>query len=71
MKYRRLNITLPAPVAKELEKAKISNKSAFIARAVTERLGTLRKIARRRALLEDYRWVAKHPEYEKDGRDDW
>jgi hypothetical protein len=66
-----MNITLPEPVANELTKAKISNKSAFIARAVTERLGTLRKIARRRELLESYRFVAKHPEYEKDARPDW
>lgn len=64
-----MNITLPEPVAKEL--GKVSNRSAFIARAVTERLGTLRKAARRRDLLEGYRYVAKHPEYEKDARDDW
>ena len=69
MKYKRMNITLPEPVAKEL--TKISNRSAFIARAVTERLGTLRKAARRRELLEAYRYVAKHPEYENDARDDW
>ena len=65
-----MNITLPEPVAKELTKS-VSNRSAFIARAITERLGTLRKIARRRELLESYRYVAKHPEYENDARDDW
>jgi hypothetical protein len=70
MKYRRMNITLPEPVAKELSKA-VSNKSAFIARAVTERLGTLRKLARRRELLEGYRYIAAHPEYEEDERPDW
>ncbi len=70
MKYRRMNITLPEPVARELTK-KVSNRSAFIARAVTERLGTLRKAARRRQLLEGYRYIAAHPEYEKDARDDW
>ena len=64
-----MNITLPEPVAKDLEK--ISNRSAFIARAVTERLGTLRKAARRRELLEGYRYIAKHPEYENAARDDW
>jgi hypothetical protein len=64
-----MNITLPSPVAKEL--AKISNKSAFIARAVTERLGTLKKAARRRQLLEGYRYAAEHPEIEEDGRSDW
>jgi hypothetical protein len=64
-----MNITLPVNVAKDLEK--ISNRSAFIARAVTERLGTLRKAARRRALLEGYRYAEKHPEIEEDGRDDW
>lgn len=65
-----MNITLPEPVAKELTK-NVSNRSAFIARAVTERLGTLRKIARRRELLESYRYAAKHPEVEEDGRPDW
>ena len=70
MKYRRMNITLPEPVAKELAK-NVSNRSAFIARAITERLGTLRKIARRRELLEGYRYIAKHPEYLEDGRPDW
>jgi hypothetical protein len=65
-----MNITLPEPVAKELTK-NVSNRSAFIARAVTERLGTLRKAARRRELLESYRYVAKHPEVEEDGRADW
>ena len=69
MKYRRMNITLPEPVAKDLEK--VSNRSAFIARAVTERLGTLRKAARRRELLEGYRYIAKHPEYLEDARPDW
>ncbi len=69
MKYRRMNITLPEPVAKDL--AKISNRSAFIARAVAERLGTLRKAARRRELLEGYRYIAKHPEYLEDARPDW
>ena len=69
MKYRRMNITLPEPVAKEL--AKVSNRSAFIARAVSERLGALKKAARRRELLAGYRYVAKHPEYENDARDDW
>ena len=28
-------------------------------------------LARRRELLEAYRYVAKHPEYEKDARPDW
>ena len=65
-----MNITLPDSLVKQLEKA-ADNKSAFIARAVTERLGTLKKAARRRQLLEGYRYAAEHPEIEEDGRSDW
>jgi hypothetical protein len=69
MKFKRMNITLPEPVAKQL--AKVSNKSAFIARAVSDRLAALEKDDRRRQLLEAYRYAAANPEIEKDGRADW
>lgn len=65
-----MNITLPQILVKQMEKA-TTNKSAFIARAIGERLAALKKEDRRQQLLEDYRWVAKHPEYENDARDDW
>jgi hypothetical protein len=65
-----MNITLPETLVKKMEKA-TDNKSAFIARAIADRLAALKKEDRRRLLLEDYKWVAKHPEYEKDARDDW
>jgi hypothetical protein len=64
-----MNITLPVSVVKKL--AKVSNKSAFIARAVSDRLIALKKEDRRQQLLEAYRYIAKHPEYENDARDDW
>jgi hypothetical protein len=69
MKYRRMNITLPADVVKRL--AKIANKSAFISRAVADRFAALEKEEKRRLRLEGYRYVAAHPEYENDARDDW
>ncbi len=69
MKYTRMNITLPESVVKKL--AKVSNKSAFIARAVSDKLTSLKKEDRRQQLLEAYRYAAKHPEIEEDGRDDW
>ena len=69
MKYRRMNITLPTDVVKRL--AKIANKSAFIARAVEARFAVLEKEENRLRRLEGYRYVAAHPEYENDARDDW
>lgn len=65
-----MNITLPQTLVSRLEKA-TANKSAFIARAVIDRLAAMKKEDRRRLLLEDYKWAAKHPEYENDARDDW
>jgi hypothetical protein len=65
-----MNITLPQTLVTKLEKA-TANKSAFIARAVVDRLAAIKKDARRQKLLEAYRYVAKHPEYENDTRDDW
>ena len=64
-----MNITLPEAVVKKL--AKVSNKSAFIARAVTDLLAALKKEDRRQQLLEAYRDAVKHPEYDNDERDDW
>ena len=64
-----MNITLPEAVVKKL--AKVSNKSAFIARAVSDRLAALKKDERRQQLLDAYRYAAKHPEVENDGRSDW
>jgi hypothetical protein len=64
-----MNITLPEAVVKKL--ANVSNKSAFIARAVSERLAALKKEDRRQQLLAAYRYAAKHPEVENDARADW
>jgi metal-responsive CopG/Arc/MetJ family transcriptional regulator len=65
-----MNITLPDSLVKKLEKA-TDNKSAFIARAVRERLEAIKKEDFHRRLEESYREAAKHPEWEKDERDDW
>jgi hypothetical protein len=64
-----MNITLPDTVVKKL--AKVPNKSAFIAGAVSDKLAALKKEDRRQRLLEAYRYAAKHPEIENDARDDW
>lgn len=69
MKYRRLNITLPDEVVKKL--AKVPNKSAFIADAIVWRLARRTEEADRAARLAAYKWIAAHPEYEKDARPDW
>jgi metal-responsive CopG/Arc/MetJ family transcriptional regulator len=65
-----MNITLPETLAKRIEKA-TDNKSAFIARAVKELLENMRKNDFQRRLEEGYREMAKHPEWQKDERDDW
>lgn len=65
-----MNITLPDALVKKLEKA-TDNKSAFIARAIKERLESIKKNDFQRRLEEGYREAAKHPEWEKDERDDW
>ncbi|MDE2143359.1 MAG: hypothetical protein KGJ84_13200 [Elusimicrobia bacterium] len=59
MGYRRMNITLPEPLAKKLDK--LDNKSAFIARAVVERLEALRKAEFRRRLIQGYKEAANDP----------
>ena len=64
-----MNITLPEAVVKKL--AKVSNKSAFIARAVSDRLAAIKKADEREQLLADYRYAAQHPEIENDARADW
>jgi hypothetical protein len=68
MKYRRIRVNLPKALIKEVEKV-TDNKNAFIARAIS--VGLAKKEERRRELLEAYRYVAKHPEYEKDAMPDW
>lgn len=65
-----MNITLPDALVKKLEKA-TDNKSAFIARAIRERLEALKKEDFKQRVIESYREAAKHPEWEKDERDDW
>jgi hypothetical protein len=65
-----MNITLPDALVKKLEKV-TDNKSAFIARAVRERLETIKKNDFQRKLEESYREIAKHPEWERDEKDDW
>lgn len=65
-----MNITLPEALVKKLEKA-TDNKSAFIARAISERLVALKKEDFRRRLRESYREAARHPEWAKDERPDW
>jgi hypothetical protein len=66
MGYRRMNITLPAAVAKRLEK--VPNKSAFIARAVVERFAALAKEQRRVRLLKAYRAASEDPAYMAEER---
>ncbi|OGS01345.1 MAG: hypothetical protein A2V88_17790 [Elusimicrobia bacterium RBG_16_66_12] len=66
MGYRRMNITLPEPLAKRLDK--VANKSAFIARAVAGRMAALEKAEFRRRLIQDYREAANDPEFLKDER---
>lgn len=70
MVYRRMNITLPDSLVKKLEKA-TDNKSAFIAKAINERLALIKKADFKRRLIESYREAAKHPEWEKDEKPDW
>lgn len=65
-----MNITLPDALVKKLEKA-TDNKSAFIARAIRERLEALKKADFEKRLDEGYRELARHPEWQKDERDDW
>ena len=65
-----MNITLPDSLVKKLEKA-TDNKSAFIARAIKERLEAIKKDDFQRRLEEGYREWAKHPEWDKDERPDW
>jgi metal-responsive CopG/Arc/MetJ family transcriptional regulator len=65
-----MNITLPESLVRKLEKA-TDNKSAFIADAIVHKFATDRKEARRLERLEAFKWVAKHPEYERDARPDW
>lgn len=65
-----MNITLPDALVKKLEKA-TDNKSAFIARAIKERLETIKKNDFRLRVKEAYRQMALHPEWQKDERDDW
>ncbi|MBI4371386.1 MAG: hypothetical protein HY552_03715 [Elusimicrobia bacterium] len=60
MLYKRMNITLPQPIAKKLEK--VSNKSAFIARAVAERMAALEKAEFKRRLIKDYKEAANDPD---------
>ena len=64
MGYRRMNITLPEPLAKRLDK--VANKSAFIARAVSGRMAALEKAEFRRKLIQGYREAANDPEYIKE-----
>jgi len=64
-----MNITLPEPLAKRLDK--VANKSAFVARAVLERFKSLREEELERRLAADYRHAAAHPEELEDARDDW
>lgn len=65
-----MNITLPASLVKRLEKA-TDNKSAFIARAIADRLAAMAKEEFQKRLEDSYREAAKHPEWDKDERDDW
>jgi len=70
MEYRRVKVALPDDVVRLL--SKVPNKSAFITRAITDKLAAQkRKDSRRLELLAAYKWIAKHPEYEKDARSDW
>ncbi len=69
VKYQRMNITLPQPVVKKL--AKISNKSEFIAIALTERFKALEKDVFRRRLIEGYKEAARDRDDEKDAGADW
>lgn len=62
-----MNITLPEPLAKRLDK--VANKSAFIARAVAGRMAALEKAEFRRRLIKDYREAAHDPEYVKEELD--
>lgn len=66
MAYTRMNITVPASVAKRLEK--VPNKSAFIARAVVERFAALAKEERRVRLLKAYRDASQDPAYMAEER---
>lgn len=65
-----MNITLPQDLLRKLEKA-TDNKSAFIARAISDRLAKLKDEDFERRLEESYREAARHPEWEKDERPDW
>ena len=64
-----MNITLPEDVVKKLEA--VPNKSAFIAGAIAAMFASQKKEKRRLKRLAGYRYVAAHPEYEKDARRDW
>jgi len=59
-----MNITLPEPLAKKLDK--LDNKSAFIARAVGARLEALKKAEFRRRLIQGYRDAMSDPEYVRE-----
>lgn len=69
MKYVRMNITLPADVTKRLKK--VPNKSAFIAEALVDRFKRLDYDEYHERVMADLREAKKHPEWEKDERDDW
>lgn len=64
-----MNITLPPPVVKKL--AGVSNKSAFIARAVIERFKAIDKDDFRRRLIKGYEESARNRDDEKDAGADW
>lgn len=59
-----MNITLPEPLAKKMDK--LENKSAFIARALVERLKALEKSEKRRTLVQGYRDAMSDPEYVRE-----
>ncbi len=64
-----MNITLPPAVVKKL--AKVSNKSEFIALALTERFKALENDDFRRRLIEGYKEAARNKDDEKDAGADW
>ena len=64
-----MNITLPQEVTKRLKK--VPNKSAFIAQAVIDRLKQVDYDEYHQRILAGLREAKKHPEWDKDERDDW